>query len=217
MLRWNAPTYDVDGVTGYQILRGIDEASRTVHVANTGWTATMWTDVDPPAGPIVYLVRALYDGFYASRESNAAQEIIPQSELGVRGPTGFTVVEGDSGIATLTATGTDAVAPDLVWSITDGADRTHFALSAAGGLAFGGPKNYEEPDDLGADGTYEVTVQVDDGSGVATASLSVTLANRNEAPTATAAVDQAEVEGGDRAPDRWRERPRRRSPEGRDR
>ena len=114
----------------------------------------------------------------------------------VSGPTAFTVTEGETDVATLTATDEDTTAGNLQWTITGGADHAHFRLSTAGMLAFAAAKNFEDPDDAGTDGTYEATVQVSDGTNVSTADVSVTLANRNEAPTANAGADQSGIEGG---------------------
>ena len=77
-----------------------------------------------------------------------------------------------------------------------GADGARFALTSAGALTFAVAKDFEAPDDANGDGTYEVSVQVSDGERTASANLTVTLTNRNEAPEAEAGVDQANVEGG---------------------
>ena len=78
------------------------------------------------------------------------------------------VPENETAVATLTASDDDTPIADLTWTIpsgTDGgADADHFTLSEGGILAFSAAKDYEAPDDVGADGTYEVTVQVSDGT-----------------------------------------------------
>ena len=112
------------------------------------------------------------------------------------GPTSFTVVEGETAVGTLMATDADTPAADLVWSPAGGADSGHFTLDERGVLRFAVPKDYEAPDDAGRDGTYELTVQVSDGTDAATAALRVALANRNEAPTANAGADQSGVQEG---------------------
>ncbi len=105
----------------------------------------------------------------------------------------FTVQEGDTAVATLSATDTDTGARDLTWSLTGGADRVKFAIASAGALSFAVAKDYEAPDDLNTDGAYQVTVQVSDGANTDSADLTVTLANVNEAPTAGAGDDQTSV------------------------
>ena len=120
----------------------------------------------------------------------------PQAGPEVAGPTSFAVVEGDTAVGTLRATDTDTPAADLVWSIAGGADSGHFALSAGGVLAFAAAKDYEAPDDAGGDGAYDLRVQVSDGTDDATADISVSLSNRNEAPAADAGADQAGIQEG---------------------
>jgi hypothetical protein len=63
-------------------------------------------------------------------------------------------------------------------------------------LAFASAKDFESPDDVGGDGTYALTVQVSDGKQSGTADLSVTLSNRNEAPSANAGADQDGIASG---------------------
>ena len=78
------------------------------------------------------------------------------------------VPENETAVATLTASDDDTPIADLTWTIPSGADggadADHFTLSEGGILAFSAAKDYEAPDDADADGTYEVTVQVSDGT-----------------------------------------------------
>ena len=120
---------------------------------------------------------------------------------GISGPeitsgSSFSVDEGATEVATLRATDGDTPAANLTWSISGGDDAAKFAVTAAGALSFAAAKDYETPDDAGADGVYEVTVQVSDGGRTDSADLTVTLTNVNEAPTADAGSDQADVEQG---------------------
>ena len=108
----------------------------------------------------------------------------------------LSVVEGDTVVATLSATDADTDVGDLVWSVAGGVDALEFSLSASGVLAFSAAKDFEAPDDADGDGTYEVTVRVSDGARAATADVEVSLANRNEAPTADAGADQSGVAMG---------------------
>ena len=89
----------------------------------------------------------------------------------------FAVAEGSTSVATLAASDADTAVGDLVWSKAGGADAAAFALSGAGELAFGSAKDFEQPDDTGADGTYELTVQVSDSDNDVTADLLVTVEN----------------------------------------
>ena len=87
------------------------------------------------------------------------------------------VSENETAVATLTASDDDTAAGDLIWTNTGGADAAKFSLTSAGVLTFSAAKDYEAPDDADADGTYEVTVQVSDGTETDSADLVVTLEN----------------------------------------
>ena len=89
----------------------------------------------------------------------------------------YEVDEGATSIAALGAEDFNTAESDLVWSVAGGADAARFVLSESGVLAFDAAKDYEEPDDADADGTYELTVRVSDGTSDDTAEVSVTLEN----------------------------------------
>ena len=108
----------------------------------------------------------------------------------------YTVAEGETAVATLTATDVDTPAAELMWSISGGSDSAHFTLSPGGSLAFATAKDFEAPDDSNSDGTYVVTVQVSDGGRTDSADLDVTLLNVNERPTADAGADLENVGQG---------------------
>ncbi len=112
-------------------------------------------------------------------------------------PGPFSVQEGETAVATLSVS-EEAATAELSWSLPSGTspDGAHFEMTAEGALVFGAPKDFESPDDANGDGTYEVSVQVSDGARSASADISVTLSNRNEAPVTDAAADQEDVEGG---------------------
>lgn len=85
---------------------------------------------------------------------------------------------------------TTAATGAVVWSLL-GNDAARFSISATGQLRFNGvtPKNFEAPDDVGLDGTYNVTVRATDATpSFAEVFLAVTLTNVNEAPFITSAV-----------------------------
>ena len=112
-------------------------------------------------------------------------------------PGPLSVPEGETAVATLSVS-EEAATAELSWSLLSGTspDGAHFEMTAEGALVFGAPKDFESPDDANGDGTYEVSVQVSDGARSASADISVTLSNRNEAPVADAGADQEDVEGG---------------------
>ena len=196
VLRWDAPTYDPDSLTGYRILRGVDGAHPAVLAADTGSTDTTWTDKNTPGGEAVYRVRSLYDGYYVSSASDEVKVTVPRALPRLAGPTTFTVTEGDIAVATLIAAGDGGSAGNLIWSLAGGADQSRFTMTSGGELAFAAAKDFEAPDDADGNGAYEVTIQWSDGTNQSTADLTVTLANRNEAPAASAGEDQDDVDEG---------------------
>ncbi len=117
----------------------------------------------------------------------------------VSGAGSYEVEEGETAVATLTATDPDTAAEHLSWRLSGGADASHFALAGSGAsssLEFTSAKDYEAPDDADGDGVYAVSIEVSDGLQSGAADLAVALTNRNEAPAADAGADQADVPAG---------------------
>ena len=114
---------------------------------------------------------------------------VSKLEITSEGP--FLVDEGETAVATLTADDSDTATTDLIWTNTGGADSGKFSLTSAGVLTFSSVKDYETPDDADTDRTYEVTVQVSDGTDSDMAELLVTLLNVTEL---TAITEPASVE-----------------------
>ena len=92
----------------------------------------------------------------------------------------LTVAEGIVGVFNLSATDSDTDSADLTWTMTGGADQSHFILTSSGALVFTQAKDFEAPDDDGADGTYNITVQVSDGVNDTSSDITVTLADIDE-------------------------------------
>ena len=122
--------------------------------------------------------------------------------LGVTTPGPFAVAEGETDVTALAAsdTGTGGRAS---WSIpagtAGGADGAAFALTAEGVLTLVAAKDFEAPDDADGDGVYEVTVEVREGVQSATAALSVTLSDVDEAPLAVTTQGPFTVAEGETA------------------
>ena len=132
-----------------------------------------------------------------SRENAATGDPgFPSASPEITSGSSFTVVEGETAVATLTATDTDTQDSDLIWSLSGGADQAKFIITNSGVLALGAAKDFEAPDDTNTGGVYQVTVQVSDGGRTDTVDLTVTLANLNEAPTANAGEDQTGIGEG---------------------
>ena len=113
--------------------------------------------------------------FLLASSSPAIAQIPNVPQITSEGP--FTVREGTTDVAVLSATDADTVVADLTWSKTGGVDSDEFTLSTAGVLTFATAKDFEHPDDADGDGSYEVTVQVSDGANTDTAELVVTVEN----------------------------------------
>ena len=84
-------------------------------------------------------------------------------------------------MATLTATDADTTTEVLAWSIPEGegggSDAAQFSVTASGALSFRAAKDFEAPDDANADGEYEVTVRVSDGTNAVDAALVLRLSD----------------------------------------
>lgn len=125
---------------------------------------------------------ATLSGLLLAGASGIAAPAAAQTSAPVITTTGpFSVNEGTTSVATLAATDDDTDQGDLTWSIPAGSDggddASSFALSQAGVLTFAAAKDYEIPDDDDKDRTWEVTVQVSDGTDSDKADLLVTLLN----------------------------------------
>ncbi len=197
------------GETG-TMLAGTAPASVTIAAGDASATVTVATeddDVDETDSTVTATVSA-GTGYRVSASAGSATVTVTDDDEPViesRAPVItsadlFSVPEGATAVATLTAIDEDSTAPELSWSIPSGAaggaDGGMFTLTRVGALAFGSPKDFEAPDDGDSDGTYEVTVSVTDGTNTATAAFEVTLSNVNEAPVADAGTDLAGVMAG---------------------
>ena len=84
-------------------------------------------------------------------------------------------------IAVTTVTATDADGDTLTYSIADGADAAFFSINASTGvLTFISAPNFENPLDAGVNNTYEVIVQVSDGTLTDTQTITVTVTDVTE-------------------------------------
>jgi Ca2+-binding RTX toxin-like protein len=91
------------------------------------------------------------------------------------GPTAtINVAENTTAVTTVTAT--DADGNTLTFSLAGGADAALFTISAGGVLSFLAAPDFEAPTDQGGNNTYNVTVQVSDGTGLTdTQAIAVTV------------------------------------------
>ena len=197
-LSWDAPS-NADSVSGYRVFRSTDSATEGTSLTDNTITVRTYVDASADlANTYHYRVKAVHgtDRVYTSKPVEVVMPADPNAP-GITSGSSFTVTEGETAVGTLTATDADTTTADLTWSLSGGADRAKFAITSAGALSFTAVKDYENPDDADTDGNYQVTAQVSDGANTDAAALTVTLTNKNEAPSAEAGDDQAGVGGGD--------------------
>ena len=92
--------------------------------------------------------------------------------LAVSGKSSVEVAEGETAVATYTASGPDAAMATWTLSGDDGGD---FSISSGGVLAFRSAPDHGNPADMDGDNVYEVTVEADDGTYMDTHDVSVTV------------------------------------------
>ena len=187
-----ASDVDAAGSLSWSIVGGADAARFTID-ATTGVLAfAQASDHEAPldvGGDNVYTVRIqVSDGVQATwqdllvtvRDLNDNAPAITSHS----GAASATVHHAENGltVATMAATDEDATG-NLVWRISGGADASRFAIDAStGALSFVVAPDHEAPHDADADGTYDVTVEVDDGAHVDSQALSIVVDNLNETP-----------------------------------
>ncbi|MES2939036.1 MAG: cadherin domain-containing protein [Pseudomonadota bacterium] len=112
-------------------------------------------------------------------DTNTAPEIISD---GGGTSAGVSVAENTAAVTTVAAT--DMEGDSLAYSIVGGADAALFTIdSATGALSFITAPDYENP--AGCDNSYDVTVQVSDGTLTDTQDIFVSVYNVNDAPVIT--------------------------------
>ena len=125
-------------------------------------------------------VRAIYTDDDDTQQTVYSEPLLVTEPPIITSTGPFTVNEGETAVAALTATDGDTPVEDLVWSIEGGVDGDHFTFTAGSALAFRTAKDFETPDDTDRDGSYEVVVQVGDGANTVGDTLTVTLADVDE-------------------------------------
>lgn len=114
----------------------------------------------------------------AARGTGDGTETVASAQPEIVTGSRFVVKENETSVATLTATDDDTDVAELTWGLVSGGDASHFTLGAGTGvLAFAAAKDYEAPDDVDGDGTYELTVEVSDGVETDRAEFEVVLEN----------------------------------------
>lgn len=94
----------------------------------------------------------------------------------ITSPATANAAENSSGTI-YTATATDPDGNPLTFSLSGGADRARFSITAGGALSFASPPDFENPSDADGNNVYLVQLAVSDGTTSATLDLAVTVTN----------------------------------------
>ena len=104
----------------------------------------------------------------------------------------FEVAENTIAVTTIAATDVDG--DDLSFSLISTTDSNLFTLDpSSGALSFNQAPDFETPQDSNADNTYDLELNVFDGSHTTTQSISVTVTNVDEAPSFASANESLSV------------------------
>ena len=94
------------------------------------------------------------------------------------------VAENTTAVMTVTAVDADTPAQPLTFSITGGADRSRFEITAGGELSFVRPQDFEAPTDADRDNVYDLLIEASDGNGgTTTETLIVTVTDVPDPPS----------------------------------
>ena len=90
----------------------------------------------------------------------------------------ISINENTTAVTTVTATDADLPAQTMTYSKIGGADEAKFTIDGSTGvLSFIAAPDYENPTDVGADNTYEVIIQVSDGTLTDVQTITVSVNN----------------------------------------
>ena len=104
----------------------------------------------------------------------------------------FDISENTTAVTTIAAT--DGDGDDLSFALISTTDSNLFTIDpASGALAFTSAPDFENPADNNSDNTYELELNVFDGSHTTTESVSVTVTNVDEAPSFASANESLSV------------------------
>ncbi|MFD0917597.1 beta strand repeat-containing protein, partial [Pseudahrensia aquimaris] len=180
-----------------------DGTNNTVSYAIVGGTGAAFFAIDPTSG-VVTVAGAIdreVDGnsLYIDVEATSADgstsvktftiNVVDENDTApvFTSPNTADVDENTTAVATLTATDADTVGGPASFAITAGAgDGALFKIVNGNELEFIDAPDFEVPDDDDTNGVYEVTVEANDGANTSSQTITVTVTDANEAPTAVA-------------------------------
>jgi len=132
-----------------------------------------------------------------STQADYSFAIINVNEAPAISSSSFSIAELSTSVGTVAASDPDA-GSSLSYSLTSGTgavDDAKFSInSSTGGISFLATPDYESPTDSGLNNTYDLTVNVSDGSLTTSKIISVAVANVNESPSFSIASSQSYTE-----------------------
>jgi len=170
----------------YSIIGGADAALFGVNPATGELTFIAAPDYETPkdagADNIHNFTVQVSDGtFVTAQDIVVTVASVNDNVPVITSPTSFSVAENVTAVSTVTATDADLPVQTLTYSISGGADSTHFTInSATGMLTFISAHDYEMPNDSGNDNIYNVSIQASDGRLTATQDVAVNILPVND-------------------------------------
>ncbi|WP_298619629.1 cadherin domain-containing protein [uncultured Zoogloea sp.] len=188
-------------VLSYSIVGGADSAKFSINASTGALSFVTAPDYESPTdagGNNVYDVTVqVSDGSLTSTQAIAVTVTpVNDNTPTITSSATASVAENSTTVLTVTATDADLPAQTLSYAIVGGADSAKFSINAStGALSFVTAPDYEAPTDVGADNTYDVTVQVSDGTLTSTQASAVTVTPVNDnTPTITSSATASVAE-----------------------
>ncbi|QUJ75642.1 VCBS domain-containing protein [Sulfitobacter albidus] len=182
--------FEIDAMTGVVTLSTADGAPRPDFEAATSHSITVLaTSEDGSTATEDFIIEVL-------DVDDTAPQILTLAAL--------TAAENDTDVVSLRASDADTDSSDITFTIVGGDDAALFTVGAENTLQFVEAPDFEDPQSVAGGNDYAVTVQAADPAGnLTTQSLTVTVTDVNEAPTAVVlsnqitSVDENSVSGPD--------------------
>ncbi|MXP27196.1 tandem-95 repeat protein, partial [Altererythrobacter indicus] len=194
------------------VLRAIDEDNDTLTWSITGGVDASLFTVDANTGALSFVTAPNYgspsdsnsdnvyrvtvavsDGNYTTSQDISVTITSDNSAPVITSNSSFTVQENRTNVATITAE--DPENDTLTYSIVGGADADLFTVDSNGQLAFNDAPDFENPADSDGDNVYNVIIAASDGEASTQQSVSITVSDKNEAPTLSSSPTITLLEG----------------------
>ena len=166
------------------------------------WYWTVPAELDDPATEFPVGSTATVCLRTATQVCPAGRIVTPNNPPVFTSSAAFSADENATAAGTVEASDNDTEDDVTGYAITGGADQALFSIdSTSGALTFDMAPDFEDPQDAGADNSYEVTVQATSGTGTrektATQTIAVTVINVDEGQSGTVTVGDTSPMVGD--------------------